>query len=381
MTTVESFSASVDSDALADLRRRLRNVRWPDSETVRDWRQGVPLAYLKDVCAYWADTYDWGDALRRLDAIPNFRTSVDGLAFHFLHLKSPVQGAAPLILTNGWPSSVFEYLDVIPRLTDPARFGLSPELAFDVVVLSLPGYGLSEKPTTIGWGVDRIANAWHEIMSRLGYDRYFAHGSDWGAFVTTSLAVQHPDSVAGIHLTSAFVSVEESADMTGDEWAALDRMRRFHRESSGYAKQQSTRPQTLGYALADSPVGQCAWILEKFYAWTDSGFDMESPAGMRRLLDTVTLYWMTNSATSSARLYWESYRWVARDRRRVEVATAYTIFPEEITQPAECSLRERYTNLVYYHRADEGGHFPAMEKPEPFVAEIREAINALRTIA
>lgn len=376
---VRQFDLDRQTQAMAELRRRLRATRWPDPGPVDDWSQGVPIAYLRDVCRYWSDEYDWDAALGRLVAHPNLVTRIDGLDIHFIHSRSPVRDAVPLLLTHGWPSLPFEFLEVLPHLTNPSLCGGPSEPAFHVVAPSLPGYGFSAAPRTPGWGVDRIADAWHELMARLGYASYFAHGGDWGAFVTTSLAIRHPVHVAGIHLTCAVVTGSgEDESATDEERAAVARIREHRRRGSGYSKQQATRPQTLGYALADSPAGQCAWILEKYHAWTDHDGDPRAAIPLDRMLDTITLYWLTNCAASSARLYWESYVATGADRRPVSVPATYSVFPEEVTQPSARWLRARYLDLRYYRRVERGGHFAALEQPDLFVREIRAGIRACR---
>ena len=315
-----------DAGAVADLRDRLRRTRWPEAETVDDWSQGVPLEYLQDICAYWADDYDFAAAEARLNAFPQFRTTVDGLGIHFLHVLSPHADAMPLMLTHGWPGSIVEFLDVIEPLTNPT----DPADAFHLVVPSLPGYGFSERPSTPGWDISRIARAWDELMSTLGYERYGTQGGDWGAMVSTSLARQFPDRVVGVHLNLAFAALDESdlADLTDDEQEMLAVLTEHRNLGRGYSEEQSTRPQTVGYGLTDSPAGQCAWILEKFWAWTDCDGDPQGALTRDQMLDNISVYWFTATGASSARLYWESLHTMPFDA--VTIPSGISIFPKEI---------------------------------------------------
>jgi pimeloyl-ACP methyl ester carboxylesterase len=300
------FRVEFSDDAVADLRDRLRATRWPERETVDDWSQGVPRATLRELCRYWAGGYDFAAAQDRLNRFPQFHLDVDGLPIHFLHVRSPHADALPLLLTHGWPGSIVEFLDVVDPLSRPD----DPADAFHIVVPSLPGYGFSGKPTAPGWNIDRTARAWNELMGRLGYDRYGAQGGDWGAFVTTTLARTYADHVVGIHTNLPLVDVTQLdlSDATSEEQAALDRMAQHDRQGRGYGAIQGTRPQTLGYGLTDSPAGQCAWIFEKFHGWTDHDGDPEQAVPRDTILDNVSVYWFTATATSSARMYWESRR-------------------------------------------------------------------------
>ncbi|MGH2886135.1 MAG: epoxide hydrolase family protein, partial [Solirubrobacteraceae bacterium] len=304
------FNLDVPEAELDDLRARLRNTRWADRETVTDWSQGIPLAYVQELCAHWADTYDWRRLEARLNAIGQFRTEVDGLQIHFLHARSPESDALPLLMTHGWPGSVVEFLKVIEPLVDPVSHGGDATDAFEVICPSLPGYGFSDKPRVAGWGIGRIAVAWAELMSRLGFSRYGAQGGDWGAIVTTRLSNVDPRHVAGIHVNLALVpreAVRAVGEPTEEERVALAAAEYHRRFGSGYSAQQSTRPQTLGYGLVDSPAAQCAWIVEKFHAWTDNDGHAESVLTRDELLDNVMLYWLPGAGASSGRLYWESY--------------------------------------------------------------------------
>ena len=362
---------------LEDLRDRLRRTRWPEAETVDDWSQGVPLAYQQELCRYWAEEYDWRATESRLNGFPQFRTEIDGLGIHFLHVRSPHEGALPLVLTHGWPGSVVEFLDVIGPLTDPTAHGGDAADAFHVVCPSLPGYGFSDRPAETGWGTDRIARAWAELMRRLGYDRYGAQGGDWGAMVTTGLGQVDADHVAGIHLNMPVAGPATGGpELTADELAALATYDEHRKWGTGYSRQQSTRPQTLGYGLVDSPAGQCAWIVEKFWAWTDCDGHPENALTRDQMLDDVMLYWLPGTAASSGRLYWESFR----DRRLdpVHVPTGCSIFPKEIARLPRGWVEARFTDLRYWNELDKGGHFAALEQPALFVDEVRTFFRLVR---
>jgi pimeloyl-ACP methyl ester carboxylesterase len=364
------FRIDVDDAALDDLRDRLARTRWPNAETVDDWSQGVPLAYLQELCRYWERDYDWRRAERRLNELPQFRTELDGLAIHFIHVRSLRDDALPLVLTHGWPGSVLEFEKAIGPLTD----------TFHVVCPALPGFGFSDKPAETSWGVERIARAWARLMARLGYERYVAQGGDWGAAVTTALARHDGDHVAGIHLNYATLSPDKLlalGDLTADEEGALAALRAHRTDGAGYSMQQATRPQTVGYALADSPAGQCAWIVEKFAKWSDCGQNPENAFTRDEMLDNVTLYWLTDTAASSARLYWESQASVRASSEPLEVPASFSAFPAEIVCFPERWVKTKYANLRYYHRVERGGHFAAFEVPELFVREVRSALGQL----
>lgn len=380
-SAITQFEIEIDDFALLDLRDRLSRTRWPDEETVEDWTQGVPRAYLRSLCDCWEREYDWRQVESRLNALPQFRTTIDGLGVHFLHLRSRHDAAVPLILTHGWPGSVLEFMKVLGPLTDPVAHGGEAKDAFHVVCPTLPGFGFSDKPAGTGWGVHRIADAWAELMARLGYQRYFAQGGDWGASVATILGETHPNQVAGIHLNYAVLSrqaLREVGELSSEEEDALQAISVHQLRGGGYSLQQSTRPQTLGYGLADSPAGQCAWILEKFMTWSDCDGDPLNAFSRDELLDIVMLYWLPDAAASSARLYWESREAVRSSIGPVSVPTAFSAFPAEIVCYPERWVATRYTDLRYYNRVDKGGHFAAYEEPERFVAEVRAGIAAIR---
>jgi pimeloyl-ACP methyl ester carboxylesterase len=378
MSTPRPFTVQVPDASLDDLRARLARTRWPEPETVDDWSQGVPLGYVQELCAYWASDYDWRAAEQRLNAHPQFLVELFDLDIHFLHVRSPNPDALPLVITHGWPGSVVEFLNVVDRLTNPKAHGGADEDAFHVVCPSLPGYGFSGKPAQPGWSVERIADAWAQLMSTLGYDRYGAQGGDWGAAVTTAIGHRDAAHVAGIHLNMPMVGPdpETMSDLTEAERSALDALAYYQDWDSGYSKQQSTRPQTLGYGLADSPAGQCAWILEKFWAWTDCNGHPENALSRDELLDNVSLYWFTNSGASSARLYWESFNRPSREP--VDVPTGCSIFPKEIFRSSRRWAQRRFGDLRYWNELDRGGHFAAFEQPEVYVDELRSFFRLVR---
>lgn len=371
------FAIDVSKGEIDDLRDRLQRTRWPDDATVGDWSQGVPLAYVKDLCSYWTNGYDWPARQKRLNDFPQFRTAIDGLGIHFLHVRSPHPEAMPLVLTHGWPGSIVEFLEAIGPLTDPPSHGGNAADAFHVVAPSLPGYAFSDKPNSTGWGIQKTARTWAKLMSRLGYDRYVAQGGDWGSMVTTSLGIQDPDHVAGIHLNMviAFPGPDDG-EPTDMEQAALAGVNGYMANDSGYSKQQSTRPQTLGYALVDSPAGQCAWILEKFWSWSDTGGDPVGALGADRILDNVMLYWLPATGASSARMYWESFSNPPFDP--VTVPMGASVFPKEIFRCSRRWASRQYQDIRYWNEPPVGGHFAAFEQPALFVDEVRACFRLLR---
>jgi pimeloyl-ACP methyl ester carboxylesterase len=382
---VTPFRIEIPEADLDDLRERLERTRWPEHETVDDWSQGVPLAYMRELCGYWAGGYDWRATEARMNALPQFRTELDGLGIHLLHVRSPHADALPLVMTHGWPGSIVDFLKVIGPLVDPIAQGGDAADAFHVVCPSLPGYGFSDKPARPGWGVERIASAWCQLMARLGYERYGAQGGDWGTSVATSIGQKDPDHVVGIHLNPPLVAPDPSTfdDLTEAESAALADLERSQEWESGYAIQQATRPQTLGYGLVDSPVALCAWIVEKFRAWTDCDGHPENALGRDEMLDDVTLYWLTATGASSARLYWESFRQVSErfsqgNADTVTVPTGCSIFPKEMPRPSRRWAERRFTDIRWWNELDKGGHFAAFEQPELFVNEVRSFFRLVR---
>ncbi|MAE94058.1 MAG: epoxide hydrolase [Deltaproteobacteria bacterium] len=376
--TIQPFQIQASDEQLEDLRRRLQNTRWPDAETPDDWSQGIPLAYVQEVTAYWAEKYDWRAREAALNRFPQFKTEIDGLGIHFAHVRSPHENALPLVITHGWPGSIVEFHKVIEPLTDPTAHGGSADDAFHVVCPSLPGYAFSDKPTSPGWGVDKTAAAWAQLMPRLGYDQYCAQGGDWGAMVTTSIGIQDPGNCRGIHLNMPIVGPdpETMTELTEEEKGALASMEHYQQWDSGYSKEQSTRPQTVGYGLVDSPAGQAAWILEKFWAWTDCKGHPEKVLTRDELLDNVMLYWLPGAAASSARMYWESFNKV--DMAKVSLPVGCSIFPKEIFRCSRRWAEKRFTNLIHWNELDKGGHFAAFEQPELYVEEIRTCFRQLR---
>ena len=377
----EIVASPIDvSDAdLADLRDRLARTRWPEAETVDDWSQGIPLLYTRELCDYWAHEYDWRATEARLNGFGPQRTELDGLGIHFLHVRSPEPNALPLVLTHGWPGSIVEFHKVIGPLTDPVAHGGDAADAFHVVCPSLPGYGWSERPTRAGWKVPRIARAWAELMARLGYDRYGAQGGDWGASVTTSIGEQDSEHVLGIHLNMVIAIPDASmGEPDQRELDAIASFTHYQKEESGYSTQQSTRPQTLGYGLVDSPAGQAAWIVEKFWAWTDCDGHPENVLTRDELLDNVMLYWLPGTGASSARLYWESFNDFTTKLATVPVPTGASIFPKEIARPSRRWAEGRFPDLRHWNELDKGGHFAAFEQPEVFVDEVRTFFRTVR---
>ena len=379
------FALDVAEAELRDLRERLRRTRWPEAETVDDWSQGVPLDYLRALCGYWAEGYDWRATERRLNAVPQFRTAIDGLGIHFLHARSPHPDALPLVITHGWPGSVIEFLKVIDPLTDPTTHGGDADDAFHVVCPSLPGYGFSDKPDRPGWGIDRIAGAWAQLMARLGYERYGTQGGDWGTSISATLAQRDPDHIVGIHLTPPLAPPDPATfdNLTERERAALESLEHAAEWDSGYSRVHATRPQTIGYGLADSPAALCAWIIEKFWAWTDCDGHPENALTRDELLDNLMLYWLPRTGASSARLYWESIRqvdeWISGSvTEAIDVPVGCSIFAKEIQRPSRRWAEKRFTDIRHWNELDRGGHFAAFEQPELFVREVRDVFRQLR---
>ena len=374
--TPRPFTIDIPQSQLDDLKARLALTRWPEKETVDDWDQGVPLAYAQELASYWASDYDWRRCEARLNALPNYLVEVDGLDIHIIHVRSSNPDARPLLLTHGWPGSVLEFLDVIEPLSAD----------YHLIIPALPGYGFSGKPTEAKWSVEHIATAWDALMRSLGYDRYFAQGGDWGSAVTSAIGAQNLGACAGIHVNMVVVppTPEMLAGATPEELAGLARAGWYQAKDNGYSTQQATRPQTLGYALADSPVGQLCWIVEKFHGWTDCGHQPggqsigghpEKAISRDHMLDNVMLYWLTNSAASSARLYWHSFR--SFSGGQITIPTGCSIFPNEIFKVSRRWAATRYTNIVHWGELEKGGHFAAFEQPDLFVSEVRAAFAGM----
>ncbi|MGM7645582.1 epoxide hydrolase family protein [Nocardia sp. JW2] len=375
---VQAFESRATDAELDDLRARLAAARLPEAETVyrpgpdpRRWDQGVPRADLVEVVRYWRSGYDWRSFEERLHQIGQFRMTIDELGIHFLHRRSPRTDATPLIMTHGWPGSVAEFTDIVDELADP-KDAAAP--AFHVVAPSLPGFGYSDKPTTTGWGTEKIAAAWVELMGRLGYRRFLAHGGDWGGNITTVLAGRFPDRVLGIHTLFA----EAPPGLTTDGLTSIERKwteetRDFWQYRAAYAKQQATRPQTIGYSLVDSPVGLLAWILDKFAEWSDTDDSPFEAIPMDRVLDDVTLYWLTRTGASAARIYYESHASLDPDLR-VDVPSAITMYPADIEKCPRPWAEQRYRQIVRWTTPETGGHFPSLEVPEYFVKDLQEGL-------
>ena len=395
-TAIHPFHIKVPQAALDDLRRRLVNTRWPDHETVPDPSQGVPLGKLQALVSYWGTDYDWRKVEARLNALPQFVTTIDGVDIHFIHVRSRHPNALPVIITHGWPGSVIEQLKIIGPLTEPTAHGGASEDAFDVVIPSLPGYGFSGKPAGKGWDPDHIARAWAELMRRLGYTRYVAQGGDWGSPISSEMARQSPSGLLGIHINlPATVPPEVAAVLAvgGPAPAGLSERERSvfdvllasaKKGNSAYFTMLTARPQTVGYGVTDSPAGLAAWILVHpgFMQWT-FGSDPEKSPTKDDVLDDITLYWLTNTATSAGRLYWEnggrSPLFAAAWRTtEISLPVAITVFAEDAYRPPETWARRAYGNLIYFHEVDKGGHFAAWEQPELFAAELRAAFRSLR---
>jgi pimeloyl-ACP methyl ester carboxylesterase len=391
---IRPFHVEVPEEELAELRRRIAATRWPERETVDDGSQGVQLTMLRELARYWAEDYDFGRLEARLNALPQFMTEIDGVEIHFIHVKSDQEGALPLIITHGWPGSIIEMLEVIGPLTDPAAHGGSAEDAFDVVVPSMPGYGFSGKPKEAGWDVARIAGAWAELMDRLGYDRYVAQGGDQGAGVTDAMGRLAPEELLGLHfnfldatpreLLMAALNIRLAFSM-GDRAELSKVVAVFMR---GYIAEMGEHPQTIGYPLLDSPVGLAAWMLDHdadSYEKISSAFLEGQPSGnltRDNVLDNITLYWLTNTAASAARLYWETNKSTSAAIKKppphVMLPVGYTVFPGELFQAPRHWIKSAYHDLVYFNEADRGGHFAAWEEPELFATEMRAAFTSLR---
>ncbi|CAA0118291.1 Haloalkane dehalogenase 2 [Halioglobus japonicus] len=381
-TDITPFTAAIPEAALQDLKQRLNNARWPEQETCDDWSQGMPLAYARELAEYWATDYDWRRFEKKLNGWPQFVTNIDGIDIHFIHLKSPHENALPLIMSHGWPGSIVEFHKIIDALTNPTEHGGSADDAFHIVAPCLPGYGFSGKPSSTGTSVEKIGAMWGTLMGRLGYSRYVAQGGDWGSMITQSIGVTETEHCAGIHITMPIVAPDPDtmSDLTEQEQMALADMGAYAEKGAGYSKQQSTCPQTLGYGLADSPIGQMAWVVEKFHGWTDCEVNgtshPENVLTKDELLDNVMMYWLNNAAASSARLYWESFNNPSMDP--IAMPVGVSIFPRELFRSSRRWAEKRYSNIIYWNELERGGHFAALEQPEQFLAEVRNCFKLLR---
>ena len=391
--TIRPFTVQTPEGELEELRQRIAATRWPDKETVPDHSQGVQLTMIQELARYWASDYDWRKCEAKLNSLPQFITDIDGLDIHFIHVRSPYENALPLIITHGWPGSIIELLKVIGPLTNPTAHGGSEADAFHVVIPSIPGYGFSAKPTTTGWGPEHIASAWVALMKRLGYSQFVAQGGDWGAVITDLMAKQAPPELLGMHTNMAgavppqvsktlniLPTEDKPSGLSADEERAYERLHEFYTQGTGYAVEMGTQPETL-YGIADSPVGLAAWMINhdtRSYELIARAFAGQ-PGGLSRddVLDNVTLYWLTNTAISSSRLYWEN-KLGFFDFKGVSIPAAVSVFPDDLYQPPRSWAEQAYQNLIYYNEVNKGGHFAAWEQPQLFTEEVRAGFRPLR---
>ncbi len=391
--TIRPFRIHVPQEAITDLHRRLAGTRWPARETVSDQSQGVPLNKIQPLVRYWQKEYDWRKVEKRLNALPQFITKIDGLDIQFAHIRSKHENALPLVITHGWPGSIMELLKVIGPLTDPTAYGGRAEDAFHLVLPSMPGYGFSGKPQGTGWGPERIGRAWDVLMKRLGYKQYVSQGGDWGSVVAVAMARQAPSGLLGIHVNMPATVPADVAKALNNgeaaptglstvEKAAFDSLNHLYKKGGGYAAMMVTRPQTLGYALEDSPVGLAAFFYDKFSEWTYSGGDADKAFTKDEMLDDISLYWFTKTATSSAQLYWENnnnnFNAVEQKTAEIAIPVAVSVFPGEIYRAPKSWTERAYRNLIYFNEVDQGGHFASWEQPQLFSVELRAAFKSLR---
>jgi len=392
-TSIRPYHAHVPDKALADLKRRIADTRWPDKETVDDDSQGIQLAKVQALVQYWGKGYDWRKFEAQLNKLPQFVTTIDGVDIYFIHVRSKNPNALPLILTHGWPGSPIEFLKTIDPLVNPTAHGGKAEDAFDVVIPAIPGYGFSGKPKGTGWGPDRVAKAWDTLMHRLGYTRYVSQGGDHGSVISDALARQAPAGLLGIHLNMPATIPPElvkpifggdpaPAGLAPDEKRAFDSLSMFFGRNAAYGAMMVTRPQTIGYPLADSPAGEAAWMYEKFVQWADNRGHPDGVLSRDEMLDDISLYWLTNTSASASRFYWENnnnnFSSEAQKTREIKVPVAITVFPYEIYRAPKSWAQRAYPSLYYFHEADKGGHFAAWEQPQLFVEELRAAFKSLR---
>lgn len=391
--SIRPYRIHVDEAQLTDLKKRIAATRWPDKETVHDVSQGVQLAQVQALVKYWGSGYDWRKAEAKLNALPEFITTIDGVDIQFIHVRSPNPNAMPLLLTHGWPGSQFEFLKTIGPLTDPVAYGGRVEDSFDVIIPSIPGHGFSGKPTELGWGPDRVAKAWDVLIKRLGYTHYVSQGGDHGSVISDALGRLNPPGLLGIHLNMPatippeLVKPINSGDpapdgLTEPERKAFDSLSTFFGRNAAYGAMMVTRPQTIGYLLADSPTGTAAWMYEKIAAWTDSDGQPERVLTRDEMLDDISLYWLTNAGASSSRFYWENnnnnFSAAAQNTASIKVPVAITVFPHEIYQAPKSWAQRAYPSLSYYNQVNKGGHFASWEQPQLFSEELREAFRPLR---
>ncbi|MGY0557303.1 MULTISPECIES: epoxide hydrolase family protein [unclassified Lysobacter] len=392
-SAIRTFRINVPEAQLVDLRQRVRATRWPEKETVSDESQGVQLEKLQALVKYWGTTYDWRKVEAELNALPMFVTNIDGIDIQFIHVKSRHPDAMPLLITHGWPGSILELTKSIGPLTDPTAHGGRAEDAFDVIIPSMPGYGFSGKPQEEGWDPDRIAKAWDVLVKRLGYKKYVSQGGDWGSVIADAMGRQAPKGLLGIHVNmpatvpaaaarAMSVGDPAPAGLSAEEKAAYDALSYFFQRNGAYGAMMATRPQTVGYGLTDSPAGLAAWIFDKFNQWTYSGGDAEKSLTKDEMLDDITLYWLTNSAISSAQLYWENntnnFNAVEQRTAEITVPVAVTVFPGEIYRAPRSWTEQAYPTLMYFNEVDKGGHFAQWEEPQLFAEEMRAAFKSLR---
>ncbi|GAB7044464.1 MULTISPECIES: epoxide hydrolase family protein [Catenuloplanes] len=380
MSDVTPFPIAIPDEDLLDLRRRLAATRWPDRETVPDAGQGPQTDRIRALCEYWATEYDWRRCERDLNGLGSSRADIDGLGIHFLHVRSPEPGAVPLLLCHGWPGSVLEFRELIGPLTDPVAHGGDAADAFHVVIPSMPGFGFSDKPAEPGWNVARIADAWITLMRRLGYDSWFAQGGDWGSAVVERISRAAPDRCLGVHfnLPLVFPTAQEIDEATPEEQRMIERARRYRDELDGYAREQATRPQTIGHALSDSPAGLAAWIYTLFQDVAEHDGDPETAVGRDEILDDIMLYWLPNAAASAARLYWEERRNPTFATEPNPVPAGFSVFPGEAVQASRRWVERRYPTVLHYARLERGGHFAALEQPGQLTDEIRTTFRTRR---
>lgn len=391
--SIRPFRIHVDQSQLDDLKRRIAETRWPDKETVGDISQGIQLARVQDLVRYWGTDYDWRKAEDQLNALPQFITTIDGVDIQFIHVRSRHPNALPVILTHGWPGSIFEFIKTIGPLTDPTAYGGKPEDAFDVIIPSIPGYGFSGRPTDQGWGPDRVARAWDVLVKRLGYTHYVSQGGDHGSVISDALARQAPKGLLAIHLNMPATVPGDlmrainngdaaPAGLSPAEKGAYDSLSAFFGRNAAYGAMMVTRPQTIGYSLSDSPSGLASWIYEKFVQWSDSDGVPERVLTRDEMLNDIALYWLTNTGASSSRFYWENnnnnFSSEAQKTKDIKIPAGITVFPKEIYKAPESWSRQAYPSLVYYHQVERGGHFAAWEQPQLFAQELRAAFKSVR---
>lgn len=387
---IESFTVNISEEAIMDLKQRLHQIRWPDEEIVDDWSQGVPLHAAKKLIEYWKNDYDWKKFENRINQYPQYRTLIDGVGIYFIHAKSPHPNAIPLLLTHGWPGSIIEFIDVIDRLSDPTKFGGNAEDSFHVIIPAMPGFGFSDKPKEQGWNPGRIAKAYAYLMNtKLGYKKWVVQGGDFGSAVTHALADMKPDGLAAAHVNLLFVVPDEyPANPTEEEKRAIDGIETYINKKSGYADIMNTRPQTIGYALNDSPLALAAFIYEKFWEWTDNNGKPEDALSMEQMLNDISLYWFTETGTSASRLYWEgvgstirTHAFFSASRAASGVITtpmAATLFPAETFTPPKKWAEAAWSDIFYWNEVEKGGHFAAFEEPEIFAAEMWKVFKKFR---